>query len=88
MEVAAGNDINELRDTFGRKMAFCGGIDKRAMAKGGKILEAELERNLPVIQDGGFIPQCDYLDNGIPPDVSWPNYVHYTKLLAEATGWL
>jgi uroporphyrinogen decarboxylase len=88
MEVAAGNDINVLRNTFGKKMAFCGGIDKRAMAKGGKIIEAELARNLPVIKDGGFIPQCDHLDNGIPPDVSWPNYVHYTKLLAEATGWL
>ena len=85
IEVAAGNEINEFRTTFGRKIAFYGGIDKRAMAKGGEILEAEIERNLPVIHDGGFIPSCDH---GIPADVSWPNYVLYTKLLAEVTGWL
>ena len=88
VEVAAGNDINEFRKAFGRKMAFRGGIDKRAMAKGDKILEAEIERNLPVIKDGGFIPNCDHCNGGIPPNVSWPNYLYYTKLLAEVTGWL
>jgi hypothetical protein len=46
------------------------------------------ERNLPVIKDGEFIPQCDHLDDGIPSDVSWPNYVYYSKLLAQVTGWL
>ena len=27
-------------------------------------------------------------DHGVPSDVSWPNFVQYTKLLAKATGWL
>ncbi len=85
IEVAAGNDINKFREEFGRKMAFTGGIDKRAMAKGGSVIEAEIERNLPVIRDGGFVPSCDH---GVPADVSWPNYCHYVKLLAQATGWL
>ena len=85
IEVAAGNDICEFRKQFGRDIAFSGGIDKRAMAKGGEVIEAEIERNLPVIRDGGFIPGCDH---GVPADVSWPNYCHYVKLLARATGWL
>ena len=85
IEVAAGNDINALRAAYGRTIAFYGGIDKRAMARGGAALDAEIARNLPVIQDGGFIPSCDH---GVPPDVSWPNYVQCTKLLAQATGWL
>ncbi len=85
IEVAAGNEINALRATFGRRMAFFGGIDKRAMAKGGATLEAEIERVRPVIKDGGYIPSCDH---GVPADVSWPNYVQCTKLLAQATGWL
>jgi hypothetical protein len=38
----------------------------------------------PVIDDGGYVPGCDH---GVPSDVSWPNYVHYTGLLAKATGW-
>jgi hypothetical protein len=66
-------------------MAYRGGVDKRAMAKGGKTLEAEIQRLLPVIRDGGYIPSCDH---GIPPDVSWPSYLGYVRLLAEATGWL
>ena len=66
-------------------MAYRGGIDKRAMARGGAVLEAEIARLRPVIDDGGYIPGCDH---GVPADVSWPNYAHYVRLLAQATGWL
>jgi hypothetical protein len=24
----------------------------------------------------------------VPPDISWPNFIDYTRLLAELTGWL
>lgn len=27
-------------------------------------------------------------DHGVPPDISWPNFVEYSRLLAELTGWL
>ncbi len=85
IEVAAGNDINDFRGRFGRKMAYRGGVDKRAMAAGGTTIEAEIARLRPLIQDGGFIPSCDH---GVPSNVSWPDYVYYVKLLAQATGWL
>lgn len=85
IEVAAGNDINEFRKTFGKNMAYRGGIDKRAMAKGGAVLEKEMKRNEPVVRSGGYIPGCDH---GVPADVSWPNFVHYCKLLAQMTGWM
>jgi uroporphyrinogen decarboxylase len=85
IEVAAGNDIVAFRKQFGRNMAYRQGVDKRLMAKGGRHIEAEIERLMPVIRDGGFIPGCDH---GVPSDVSWPDYVHYVKLLARATGWL
>ncbi|OHD66076.1 MAG: hypothetical protein A2096_03190 [Spirochaetes bacterium GWF1_41_5] len=84
VEVAAGNDINEFRKKFGRTMAFRGGVDKRAIAKGGHVLEAEIERLKPVIRSGGFIPSCDH---GVPPDVSWENFVYFIRLLAAETGW-
>jgi uroporphyrinogen decarboxylase len=84
MEVAAGNDLAALRRQFGRAMAFRGGIDKRAIAKGGRWIEAEMARLQPVIDDGGYLPGCDH---GVPSDVSWPDYVRYTGLLAKATGW-
>lgn len=85
IEVAAGNDLPAFRRQFGREMAYTGGIDKRAMAKGGAVIEAEIRRLQPVIDDGGYLPSCDH---GVPADVSWPNYVEYVRLLAQATGWL
>ena len=85
IEVAAENDLRAYRITFGQQIAFVGGIDKRAMAEGGEVLGAEIARIAPVIRDGGYIPSCDH---GVPPDVSWPNYVECTRLLAEVTGWL
>lgn len=85
IEVAAGNDINEMRKEFGTQIGFRGSVDKRCIAKGGTSIEQELDRISPVISDGGFIPACDH---GIPSDVSWKNYVYYTGLLAEKTGWL
>ena len=84
MEVAAGNDINALRAQFGKRVAFQGGIDKRAIAAGGEVLEAELERIRPVVEDGGYIPGCDH---GVPPDISWRNFQEYAMRLAEITGW-
>ncbi|MCC6694000.1 MAG: hypothetical protein IT365_00085 [Candidatus Hydrogenedentes bacterium] len=85
IEVAAGNDIVAMRAAFGKGMAYRGGVDKRAMAAGGAVLEAELARIRPVVEDGGYIPGCDH---GVPADVSWPKYQDYAMKLAEITGWL
>ncbi len=86
IEVAAENDIVEYRRLYGKKMAYRGGIDKRAIAKGGKVIEEEMMRVIPpLLEEGGYIPGCDH---GIPSDISWPNFIEYCRLLAELTGWL
>lgn len=86
MEVAAGNDIVAHRRQYGRQMAYVGGIDKRALAAGGDKMRAEVMRVVPpLLEEGGYIPECDH---GVPPDISWPKFVEYTHLLAELTGWL
>jgi uroporphyrinogen decarboxylase len=86
VEVAAGNDIVEYRRIYGKKMSYNGGIDKRAIAKGGKVIEEEVMRVVPpLLQEGGYIPGCDH---GVPFDISWPNFVEYSRLLARLTGWL
>lgn len=86
MEVAAGNDIVAFRQIYGNKIAFLGGIDKRALAKGGTHIRQELMRVIPpLLNVGGYIPSCDH---GVPPDISWPNFIEYTRLLAQLTGWL
>lgn len=86
VEVAAGNDIVLYRQRFRRRMAYNGGIDKRSIARGGKTMRTELLRVIPpLLDDGGFIPGCDH---GVPPDISWPNFVEYGRFLAGLTGWL
>ncbi len=86
VEVAAGNDIVAYRHQYGGRVAFRGGIDKRALAKGGDVMRAELTRVIsPLLAAGGYIPGCDH---GVPPDISWPDFVDYTRLLAQMTGWL
>lgn len=63
-----------------------GGIDKRALAAGGEVMRAEVMRVVPpLLEDSGFIPGCDH---GVPPDISWPDYVVYSRLLARLTSWL
>jgi len=84
VEAAAHNDLPALRRRFGRAMAYRGGVDKRAIARGAAALHDELERLEPVVRDGGYIPGCDH---GVPPDISWPNFVAYARLLARMTGW-
>jgi uroporphyrinogen-III decarboxylase len=85
VEVAAGNDIIAFRQQYGRQIAFVGGIDKRALATGGEVIRAELLRVVPpLLEFGGFIPSCDH---GVPPDISWPNFIEYSHLLAQLTGW-
>jgi uroporphyrinogen decarboxylase len=86
IEVAAHNDIILYRELFGEKMAYKGGVDKRAIAAGGKVIEDELKKISPLINNrGGFIPSCDH---GVPHDISLENFIYYSKLLAEYTGWL
>ncbi|MCM8777517.1 MAG: hypothetical protein NC905_04565 [Candidatus Omnitrophica bacterium] len=86
IEVAAGNDIVEFRKIYGRNMAYVGGIDKRAIAKGGDIIKKEVYRVVPpLLKEGGYIPGCDH---GVPPDISWQNFLDYSKLLAQLQGWI
>ena len=84
LEVAAGNDLPAYRTKYGARMAYRGGVDKRAMAAGGGAIAREIARLQPAIDAGGYIPSCDH---GVPPDVYWPNFLHYSRLLARATGW-
>lgn len=86
LEVAAGNDIVKYRCLYGRKMAFRGGIDKRALAKGGETMRKEVMRVVPpLLEEGGCILGCDH---GVPSDISWADFIEYTQVLAKLSGWI
>jgi uroporphyrinogen decarboxylase len=86
IEVAAENDILEYRRRFGSRMAYQGGMDKRAIARGGDAMRDMVTRIVPpLLETGGFIPRCDH---AVPTGVSWPNFLEYARLIARLTGWL
>lgn len=64
---------------YGRRLI--GGIDKRAVAMGGKAMRREVDRVMPLVEEEGYIPD---LDHGAPPDISWPNRVGGEAPLGEA----
>ncbi len=77
MDVNAGMDINKVRATY-PNLRFIGGYNKLEISKGKKAIDAEFERILPVIKQGGYIPGCDHQ---LQPDASLENYKYYiTKL--------
>jgi len=86
VEFAAQCDILNFRNKFGRKMAYMQGIDKRLIARGDKELEDHVMKIVPALYKvGGYIPGCDH---GVPPDISWKNYIEFTRMLAKLSGWL
>ncbi|MDQ1301295.1 MAG: Uroporphyrinogen deCOase protein [Chloroflexota bacterium] len=82
-EVQAGMDVNQVRAKYGHSLALLGGIDKRCVALGGETMRREVERVMPVVEDGGYIPE---LDHSAPPDISWPDYCAYIEYLKFRLG--
>ncbi|MBM4048808.1 MAG: hypothetical protein FJ279_27205 [Planctomycetes bacterium] len=80
-EVAADMAPVGLRRDFGRDLRIIGGLDKREIAKGPVAIDAELERNKPLIQEGGFMPA---IDHSISADISWDNYRYFLDRLLPA----
>jgi uroporphyrinogen decarboxylase len=79
LEIAAGSDPLLLRKQH-PDFVLMGGIDKRALAAGPAAIDHELERLVPVVERGGFLPMVDHL---VPPDVSLENYRYYLRRRRE-----
>lgn len=82
-EVQAGMDVLAVRRRYGRDLRIWGGVDKRAVAEGPAVIEAELERVRPLVEDGGYVPM---LDHSCPPDISFDNYRRYMARLGEVAA--
>jgi uroporphyrinogen decarboxylase len=83
LEVAAGMDVVQLRQQYGRQLLMAGGFDKRILAAGKDAIQAELKRLWPVIQEGGYIPTCDH---GWPHDISFENACCFMNTLKAMYG--
>jgi len=80
LEQQAGMDPVRLRKTYGRDLVMIGGVAKEALIAGPDMIDREIERLMPVIEAGGYIPA---IDDMIPPEVPFGHYVHYVKKMQE-----
>jgi uroporphyrinogen-III decarboxylase len=73
-------DPQEYRKRFGPDLRVFGGIDKLALERGPAAIDAEIERRVPFMREGGFVPLPDHL---ITPGTSLENYQYYLAKMRE-----
>jgi len=73
-------DPMAYRKKYGRECRIFGGIDKRALAQGREAIDAEIQRRIPLMKDGGLIPLPDHL---IIPGTPLKDYKYYLDRLRE-----
>ena len=83
-EVQSGMDVIKVRKEFGKSFMIFGGIDKKEIAKGGDFLKNEVNRIMPLVEEGGYIPE---LDHSVHPDIDWPTFNEYLNYLTQRMGW-
>ena len=77
MEPAANMDIVEVRERYGSRLAFYGGIDKHVIRRSREEIVAELECKIPpMVNTGGCVLALDHrIPNGTPLE----NYRFYME---------
>lgn len=82
VEVHGGTDPFAVRTRY-PDMRMHGGVDKMVLLKGREAIKSELERLLPLVREGGFIPGVDHR---VQADVKLDDYKYYLKLKREIFG--
>jgi len=73
---AAHTDAFTLRKDFGERVLLLGAVDKLALIAGKESIDREIERLIPLVRSGRYIP-C--VDHRVPADVSYANYLYYLE---------
>jgi uroporphyrinogen decarboxylase len=75
VEIGVWNaDPMVLRAKFGKELRMVGGFNKLALERGPKAIDAEIERRIPIMKEGGYIIMPDH---HIHPGTSLENYKYY-----------
>lgn len=82
LEVKAGMDLIELKEKYGDKLSFMGGIDVRLMSDPDPSkIEEEIKRKFEVAKkNGGYIYHSDH---SVPKDVSFQQYCYVIELVKK-----
>jgi len=61
VEIGTWNaDPMEFRKKYGRELRIIGGFNKLVLEKGPEAIDAEINRRIPLMKDGGFVLMPDY----------------------------
>ncbi len=74
VEVHAGTDPCLLRERYGKRVRIWGGVDKMILNKSKEAIDKELQRLLPYVEQGAFIPGVDHR---VQADVPLNLYLYY-----------
>jgi hypothetical protein len=75
-----GADTMDLRRKFGRDLHIIGGYNKLALEHGRAAIDAELQRRIPIMKDGGLVIMPDHL---ITPDTPLDDYKYYLDRIRQ-----
>jgi len=73
-------DARDFRQRYGQELRIIGNFDKLTLEKNHAAVEAEFERLLPLMKEGGFIMMPDHL---ITPGVALDDYIWYLERVRE-----
>jgi uroporphyrinogen decarboxylase len=83
IEIGVWNaDPMALRNKFGKELRMVGGFNKLALEQGPAAIDAEIERRIPIMRDGGYIILPDHF---ITPGASIDNYTYYLNRIRNLT---
>ena len=81
VEIGTWNaDPHALRKKFGKELRIFGGFNKLVLEKDRAAIDAEIERRLPLMKEGGFVILPDHL---ITPGTPLENYKYYLERIRE-----
>ncbi len=69
-----------FRKQYGKDLRIIGHFDKMTLEQGRDVVEAEIQRLMPLMKDGGFLMMPDHL---ITPGVSLEDYIWYCQRVRE-----
>jgi uroporphyrinogen decarboxylase len=84
LECAAGMDGRRVREKYGNNIILIGNVDKQALAKGKKEIDAEIVKVKSLLRHGGYFPNVDH---HIPPDVPYENMVYFLNELRKLSDY-
>jgi hypothetical protein len=87
MEPAANMDVVRIRERYGDRLAFYGGLDKHVLRRGHDAIRAELEAKIPALAaSGGCVLALDHrIPNGTPLE-AYRFYLETAWELLDAAG--